>query len=55
MKSYIRKRYHMEDEEEAGMCSKVFDFLFEKPLKFIRNVTVPQMEEDTWHRAEAAI
>jgi hypothetical protein len=57
MKAYYRKKYYSEhdDSKNANILTKIGSFLIEKPMNLVRNITVPQLEDDTWVRGESAL
>lgn len=57
MKAYYRKKYYSEgdDSQHGNILTKIISFMIDKPMNLVRNVTVPQLEEDTWVRGESAL
>ncbi len=57
MKAYYRKKYYSEgdDSKNGNILGKISSFLIEKPMNLVRNITVPQLEDDTWVRGESAL
>jgi len=50
MKIFLKNKYGHGLDDDANIFQKISFYIIERPLCILRQLTIPQLEDDTWNR-----